>query len=232
MPYDFTIDIDHYIKADKSVSPLMIDQRRHHFVLTEDPIVCRVPRKSKNWDIIWVAYRDFSRKVFGQYVLISPRFQEMLSDIEATGFELRETDMRLGFEHSPEDRDFKQLVVTGWGGVASAHSGVRPIKSDRGTHCYSPCNDPSKLLDPDQWDGTDFFRIWPVGTFVSDRIGRLILDNRLKYVDLTPIDRTRFGKPIDDVVGFIGKPLRQLYPESRAREIGEPLGIDWWDQSG
>jgi len=225
MPYKFTIDIDHYIKADASISPLMVADQLQHFVLTESPVVCKVPRNCSDWDIVWVGLRDLTRNLFGHYILVSPRFQEMLAKVEATGFEFNPTEMRLGFEHSPADREYQQLVVTGWGGIASEESGVRPIKSERGPFCYSPCSDPSKLLDHSQWDKSDFFRIWPVGMFVSDRIARVIREHRLKYVEMTSIERLRFSKPVDGTVGFIGKSLRQLYPESRARELGVPLGI-------
>lgn len=56
----------------------------------------------------------------------------------------------------------------------------------------------------------------------------MIRDHKLKWVSLDPLERISFGRPIDNHVGFIAKPLRVLYPEQRAREIGKPLGIGWW----
>ncbi len=221
MIYKFSIDLYNSLPADKSVAPAMIEGHKH-LVLTEAPIKIHIPRKSMNWDIVW-AWTGYQG-----YCLISPRFQQMLEELNATGYVLRETNVKLGFEHSPADREYKQLIVTGWGGFASKKSGIRPIDSELGKHCFARCRKPELILDEEQWDGTDFFRVWPDFTFITQRVADLIIKQKLKHVNLTEAAKMSFY-PYNRKVGFVASPLRLIFPEDRAKEIGEPLGIYWWE---
>lgn len=226
--YIFRSMIEKNIRAEDSLQPTLIDGYCHNN-LADSTIVCRLPRPRKNSDIIFVSLQDFERSWFAQYTLISPRVQSLLQEIDATGFELRDVvDMRLGFEHAPEDRAYKQLVVLGWGGLPSEDSGVKRIDSELGEFCFSRCTNPSKLLDCAQWDGTDFFRIWPIGTFITERVYSILSENHIKYVSMKAIETLDEEPMSDGVTTFIGMPLRLLFPDDRAKEIGQPLGIYWW----
>lgn len=226
--YSFSFVMGKRIRAEKSLQPKLIDGYCHNN-LADSTIVCRLLRQRKASEIIFVFLQDFQRKWFAQYTLISPRVQTLLQDMGATGYELRDVvDMRLGFEHAPEDRAYKQLVTLGWGGLPSEESGVKRIDSELGEFCFSRCTNPSKLLDHAQWDGTDFFRIWPVGTFITERVYNVLSKNRIKHVSMSAMETLNVEPLRDGVTAFIGKPLRLIYPEDRAQEIGQPLDIYWW----
>ncbi|MEW4566028.1 hypothetical protein AB1K70_26160 [Bremerella sp. JC770] len=227
--YSFQSMIEKSIEAEKSLQPRLIDGYCHTN-LADSTIVCRLPRRRKSSEIIFVFLQDFKRNWFAQYTLISPRVQSLLQEIGATGYELRDVaDMRLGFEHAPEDRAYKQLVTLGWGGLPAEESGVKRIKSEFGEFCFSRCTNPGKLLDRNQWDGTDFFRIWPVGVWITERVYKVLSKNRIKHVYLAPMESMNCEPLRDGVTTFVGKPLRLIYPEDRAQEIGQPLNIYWWN---
>ena len=116
-----------------------------------------------------------------------------------------------------------ELVVTGWAGMAPPESGVRLIESCPacGLKGYSCFTDPSRLIDESQWDGSDFFIVWPLPNFifVSARVARFIRRSRLLGAHLKQPSKLRCE-------GILrGGRLSYRMPEPRARELGEPLGI-------
>ena len=143
-----------------------------------------------------------------------------------------------GFDVKPVKAKFKraanddpprlwELIVTGWAGMASAESGIKLTEECRGCGLlvYSGWTDSSKLIDVSQWDGSDFFIVWPMPKFifVTDRVARATIR------DLRFSKRGLFAAPADlrlGMVPFIG-PGRLSYrmPEDRARQLGGPLGI-------
>jgi hypothetical protein len=116
-----------------------------------------------------------------------------------------------------------EVVITGWAGMAPPESGIRLIEScpDCGLKGYSCFTDPSRLIDESQWDGSDFFMVWPLPRFifVTDRVARFINDNKLRGVGLKHLTELKCE-------GILrGGRLSYRMPEARARELGEPLGI-------
>jgi hypothetical protein len=102
-----------------------------------------------------------------------------------------------GFKVKPVKAAFKrgvkvppslwELVVTGSGGIAPPESGVRLLEhcDACNLHYYSICTKPENLIVPSQWDGSDFFWVWPVGaTFVTNRVADLIRENKISGVVL------------------------------------------------
>lgn len=61
-----------------------------------------------------------------------------------------------------------ELLIEGWGGVASAASGIEEIESCPfcGHRVYSSVTDPASIFDFDEWDGSDVFMIWPMPRYV------------------------------------------------------------------
>ena len=140
-----------------------------------------------------------------------------------TDFEVRPATARW---RRPAERSIPTLwevVVTGWAGMAPQSSGIRLIKacSACGLLRYSGFSDPGKIVDQNQWDGSDFFIVWPMPKFilVSDRVADFVRSMRYTGV--------RFVRPegIEPCNGFGPGRLRYWMPEARARELGEPLGI-------
>ncbi len=117
-----------------------------------------------------------------------------------------------------------ELVVTGWAGVAPPESGVRlakfcPACSHR---VYSRFTSPTKLIDESQWDGSDFFMVWPLPryTFITDRVAKAIRGNKLRGALLKPLSKLECK-----VSSLSPGRLSHWMPEDRARQLGEPFGI-------
>lgn len=118
-----------------------------------------------------------------------------------------------------------EMVLTGWAGMADAASGIRLDESNSGAACghlrYSGLLTADQLIDESQWDGSDFFMVWPMPRyiFVTDRVAQAIHEHRLTGV------RTMRVEHLKATNGFSPGRLSYWRPEERARSIGEPLGI-------
>lgn len=194
----------------------------------------RVPGVSQPVRLAGSIVRDFTWTWYGQ-CLIQDRVLQMLRDEGFTGFQVhpvsanwkRPPKRGLPANGVPEIPIIWELIPLGWGGVAPEESGMHLVRVDpaTGRKVYSKYTDPAKLVDEGQWDGSDFFILWPLPghMFVSDRVAQFI-----KREDLTGAKMTR----IQDLVwpGGIGDncmpaPLHYYLPEPRASELGKPLGI-------
>jgi hypothetical protein len=116
-----------------------------------------------------------------------------------------------------------QLRISGWGGVAPPESGIRMDESCPGcgwTH-WTDLRDPAGLIEPRNWDGSDFFIIWPLPRFilVSRKAYSLFRENGFTGA--------KFTKTFPDTTGggFSPQRLSHSMPEQRAHEIGDSLGI-------
>jgi hypothetical protein len=81
---------------------------------------------------------------------------------------------------------------------------------------------PKELIDPNLWDGSDFFMVWPMPgyVFVTDRLVTIILDHQLTGARCTPV--SELGR----TDGFSPGRLHYYMPQERARQLGGALGID------
>ncbi len=188
----------------------------------ERPFRCIV-RKSQMADILW--------GTLGLDCLISDRVLNIFRSEGITGFAVQRADARLMFPHDPKEAVFWTLSVTGWGGVARSESGMRrldePSMPDR--FVYTPASDPAMIIDESQWDGSDFFMVWPMPAYrwVTSRVADIVARYKLKHVRLIPPAEmtvlTESGNK--NGIGFTPEGLRHYLPEPRARKIGESLGI-------
>ena len=189
-----------------------------HEQFFQRPFRCIV-RKRQMGDILWPGTRP---------CLVSDRTLALFRAAKLTGFDVRPADVRLMFPHDPAEARFWQLVVNGWGGLARPESGIRQIADPAGSDrlCYTDCTNPGEIFDPRQWDGSDFFIVWPLPNFywITDRVREVLQSNKLKHYRLMPAEELRFESSVGDVVFGPGG-LRYHFTEERAREIGEPLGI-------
>ena len=116
-------------------------------------------------------------------------------------------------------REAYELNVTGWGGMASPASGIRILKECPacGRQVFSEFSNPLKLFNFDEWDGSDFFIIWPLPRFVmiTGRVHDYILKQGYSGVKMTPIGHLQ--KSIAG--GFTPGHISDWFDEQRAREI-------------
>ena len=155
--------------------------------------------------------------------LVTDRVLEMFKAEGFTGFEVKTVKAKYKrSKHTPPR--LWELVVTGWAGIAPPESGVQLIKycPSCSLRKYSTCLHPDKLIDASQWDGSDFFIVWPLVSyvFITDRVAEMICRQRLSGAIIKSPSELDFG---GHMLG--GGRLSWWMPEARAREIGEPLGI-------
>ena len=170
-------------------------------------------------DFIWT---------WGPDCVVQERTLDLLRSEGVTGFEVKPVRARFKKSTQPPPRLW-ELIVTGWGGMARPESGIRPDESNRdscsacGRLMYTGLKKPEELIDEEQWDGSDFFVVWPMRAFrmVTDRVAQFVRACHLTGFTLTPVSQLR---PIDE---FGTTPLRHdwFMPDARARQLGEPLGI-------
>ncbi|MEP0766966.1 MAG: hypothetical protein HRF45_10560 [Fimbriimonadia bacterium] len=120
-----------------------------------------------------------------------------------------------------------EFVVTGWGGVAPEQSGIRLVERcpGCGSRKYTAEQDATKLVDWSQWDGSDFFRVYPLTAYlwVTEQAARVLRKRKLRGVRLMPPAHLNGRPSTPDYCS--GERLKYWMPDEKARAIGIPLGI-------
>jgi hypothetical protein len=113
--------------------------------------------------------------------LVQEHVYRLLCDNRITGFWTKPATAKL--KRTGESVDVRELCVSGWGGLASPESGIREI--ERCAVCgylrYSSVVNPDKLVDQKNWDGSDFFLVWPLPgfVFVTEKVVNLFSRHKL-----------------------------------------------------
>lgn len=211
---------------DRRNQPVEIRGQLNHAFLYEEP--CRVVVKKKAYgDVLFAGSVPSS-------LFIS---DELLKDFRRagiSGFEAIDADIRLAFPHQPQQARYWQIVVTGWGGIANPRSGVVMLETKKfGAQKYSPCANVRLLLDPDSYDGSDLFMVWPLPyvIWVSPKLASLLAANRAQHYQLDPVRSYRFERLPGNPIGFGPFPLECYLPPDRAAQVGAASGIDWFEYS-
>jgi hypothetical protein len=83
--------------------------------------------------------------------------------------------------------------------------------------------EPSRLIDPATWDGSDFFIVWPLPgyRFASDRLANILRQEKVSGVELVPAPKlpTERGAHVGPAT------LTSCMPKDRARELSQRFGI-------
>jgi hypothetical protein len=116
------------------------------------------------YDFVWAPFE----------CLIQERVLRLLEDIKLRGYEVVPAEARFNRTTKPAPR-FWELVVEGSAGLASAESGYRPLGICPGCGLIdnaTKITDPSKIVDHNKWDGSDFFKVAPISglIFVTPRV--------------------------------------------------------------
>jgi hypothetical protein len=141
-----------------------------------------------------------------------------------TGFTTRAA--RAAIKKSGATLDVAELLVTGWGGMADERSGIR--EKERCTGCghvrYTGISDPTHIVNPMTWDGSDIFMVWPMPMyrFVTQRFVEIVRSagfSGISFVQAFPaLRRGVLG-------GFTPGRLSDYMPMARARLLGKDFDI-------
>ena len=166
-------------------------------------------------DFVWTWFSE---------VLVGPRARDFMRKHRLTGYSLNRAKAKF---HNPDYGtppplwEFKTL---GWGGIAARASGVKLAEScaECGLLEYS-IPDPSRLIDPKRWDGSDFFMVWPLPLymFLSDRAGTLLRQVKFKGISVIPAEELKLHSSDTVAPGRLSHHM----PLGRAKELGSALGI-------
>jgi hypothetical protein len=167
-------------------------------------------------DFVWTWYSD---------LLIGENAIAILRRAKITGFMTKpvEAHFRNGEKTS---EGFRELVVTGWGGMARPESGIQLDQKQSCDVCgmlrYTGLKYPQEIVDESQWDGSDIFMVWPLPAYpiVTRRFVDIVREHRLSGLKCLPIDK------LEQTEGYSPGRLSYSMPEDRARMLGVPLGIE------
>lgn len=165
-------------------------------------------------DFEWTVYKD---------ILLEEDIVRRLQSAGFSGCEFRPAELYTTTE-TPIGRQVFHLRVTGWGGKAPPASGIRVVEEC--PHCkrqvFSGFTDPNELFSIDDWDGSDFFMIWPMPKyiFVTSEVVNWIAKSEFSGVRAEPLDQIR--KPILGT-GFSPGHLHDWFDDERLAEIMSSL---------
>lgn len=119
-----------------------------------------------------------------------------------------------------------ELAVIGWGGMAPRASGIREVERCAGcAHlAYSRLESPEKLIDIRNWDGSDFFMIWPLPRFrfVTERVVEACQRHGVTGVAFSQ----NWPTTLRDGSGYSPGRLSYYMPQERAHVLGGAFGIE------
>jgi hypothetical protein len=110
-----------------------------------------------NKDFLWTWLSD---------CLIKDVSAHKLASVGLTGFSTRPAEVTS--EGRSLRTKYDEFVTTGWGGIARPESGVELTETCPvcGMLEYSGVRNWRSLIDGKQWDGSDFFMVWPLPRFI------------------------------------------------------------------
>ena len=164
-------------------------------------------------DFVWTWYSE---------CLVQDRVLEVFRTCGLTGYDVKPVKARFKRRAGEEPPRLWEFVATGWAGMAPAESGIKVEE-----HCpackytaFSGCTDSSRLIAPSQWDGSDFFMVWPLPRyiFVTSTVVQVLREHRLTGFILKPVEAL-------DLADAKFCPGSYRLSAERARDLWSLLGI-------
>jgi hypothetical protein len=166
-------------------------------------------------DIIWTWLSD---------CLFSDSLVDLITSENLSGLMFRKATV-LNQAGKALAQGYSEVIVTGWAGIADIDSGIKLEESCPGCGYlhYSSLTTPSKLVRQSQWDGSDFFTVWPLPRFilVTPKVERLFHQRNIGPCRFVHLSKLRAGDS-----GFSPGRLSYFMPVERAKKLGGLLGID------
>lgn len=158
--------------------------------------------------------------------LITDRVLKIFRAEALTGFEVK--GVKAAFKQSNRKPPrLWELIITGWAGIAPAESGIRLL--ERCEACsrtvYSTWTTPDRLVNVSEWDGSDFFLVWPLPKYIfaTGRVADAVRNYSLSGVSLEPIEK--LVSPTSVIPRLSPGRLSYYMPDQRAFDLGASLGI-------
>ncbi len=157
-------------------------------------------------------------------MLISPKALALFERHSVTGFEVRRVVAEYPNPIRAQPPELYEVIVTGWGGLPAREAGLTAMNScpTCGYKKFSVA-EPSRLIDPTAWDGSDIFMVWPLPRyrFVTDRLAGLIRKEKLSGAKLIPAQEI----PMERGTTLNPGSLFEWMPEERASLLRQRFGI-------
>jgi hypothetical protein len=158
-------------------------------------------------------------------IFVTPHAVDVLQKNNVTGFETRPLGKAVYKKRSRgEPPPLFELAVTGWGGMAARTAGVELVEfCPACRHRDYTIAEPSQLIDPSAWDGSDLFMVWPLPRyrFASNRLAEIIRSHPISGVRLIPANEIPMKRGTNLGPGS----LKTWMPEERALEIGKRFDV-------
>jgi hypothetical protein len=157
-------------------------------------------------------------------MLVSPRALAFFERHRVTGFEARRVVADYPHPIKTKPPELYEIIVTGWAGLPAPAAGLTVINScPTCGHKKFSVAEPSHLIDPAAWDGSDIFMVWPLPRyrFVTDRLASLIRQEKLSGANLVPAREI----PIERGTTLSPGSLYEWMPEERASRLRQQYGI-------
>jgi hypothetical protein len=215
----------HLDAPDERLAKEAPDTNYEKVICPADPEHQRAGKRISNLSVILDSrgVRDFTWTWFSD-MLVSRKVLDLFKKYRVTGYETApaKASYRTGIQVRPPD--LFELVVTGWGGWAAPAASVRLESSCPacGDKEYLITN-PTRLIDPAAWDGSDLFIVWPLPRFrfASSRLASILRKENVSGVKLVPAAKIPLER--GETVGPAS--ITYWMPEGRARELGQRFGI-------
>jgi hypothetical protein len=167
--------------------------------------------------------RDFVW-TWGNDILVSQRVLDLFKEYRVTGFQPMPAKTSYPKPITARPPKLFEFIVTGWGGWAAPAAGVSLVESCPacGDKIYTIA-EPSRLIDPAAWDGSDLFLVWPLPgyRFVSDRLAAILRQEKASGVELVPAPKL----PTERGARVAPATLTACMPKDRAHELSQRFGI-------
>jgi hypothetical protein len=168
--------------------------------------------------------KDFTW-TWSREILASERLLDVFLKHRITGYEIRPATVTYSKRGPAKPAAMYELIITGWGGMPSSAAGLTVAKSCPAcNHRTYAIAEPSRLIDPAAWDGSDLFIVWPLPLFrfASERLANILREEKITGVKLTPA----VDIPLKRGNGATPGRLLNWMPPNRAHALGDRLGIN------
>jgi hypothetical protein len=157
--------------------------------------------------------------------------QEVVERFEREGFTgFRTNSAHVTFADGSTSDEYREFIVTGWGGVAPPESGVHLVENclGCGRRTYSAITNFDRVSDRSQWSDEDFFIVFPFGTpyrFCTERAEKWLRASDIKSFSISIPFEAEKRWPFKMDAGFLRGPISEALPMELVLKYGKSLGL-------